>query len=315
LQAGSLKRTAKSLALRGVKFSDALGSERVAGRILRGLRIGFQPPSGPVVYPGNAKAACCISVDFDATRPGRAPLNHAGTEALLALGEKYRIPMTWAICGKTAEEDERAYEMVLTSSVAHEIGVHTYSHVAVPNCTVEQLVDEVERCIRSLRLNQRPSTFVFPWNREGHFDVLRRLGFKAYRSADRAIGNPKRMENGLWNIPPVYYVDEKSYGAQSLITRYIDICLMYRSVFHLWLHPWSLLQKGNTFPLVERTLDPVFAHMSSLRGSGSMAVSTMGELARVSVDSERIREKKGNDGRASLSYPDSRDAADRSAHR
>ena len=69
----------------------------------------------------------------------------------------------------------------------------------------------------------RPRTFIFPWNRENHFEVLRRMGFKTYRGKERVIGPPDHSM-GLWNERPVFYVDQKSYGAESLMMKYADLC-------------------------------------------------------------------------------------------
>lgn len=247
-------------------------------RTLRFLKMDFNPSNGSVPYPGGQPAACCISVDFDATRPGRHASNHTGTYALVELGERYSIPMTWAICGRTAEEDRDAYERVLNSGVRHEIGIHTYSHVDVSACTAQDLEQEINRCLDSLGIRSVPRTFIFPWNREAHFDVLSKMGFIAYRGKDRAIGRPSKMKS-LWNIPPVYYLDEKSDGAASLVKRYIDLCIRSRSVFHLWLHPWSIASGDSALPLVSSTLDPILQYIAEKRDAGFLSCRTMGDLA------------------------------------
>ncbi len=250
----------------------------MARRALRFLKMEFNPPNGSPFYPGGQPAACCISVDFDATRPGRRASNHTGTYALVELGERYSIPMTWAICGRTAEEDGDAYDRVLNSRVRHEIGIHTYSHVDVSRCTAHEIEQEINRCLDSLGIRSTPRTFIFPWNREAHFDILSKMGFIAYRGKNRAIGRPRRV-NGLWNIRPVYYLDEKSDGAASLVKRYIDLCIAYRSVFHLWLHPWSIASGDNSLPVASSTLEPILQYLAEKRDAGFLRACTMGDLA------------------------------------
>jgi hypothetical protein len=105
------------------------------------------------------------------------------------------------------------------------------------------------------------------------------MGFKAYRGKERAVGAPA-LNQGLYNIRPVYYVDQKSSGAQSLINKYADLCVSASSVFHLWTHPWSIVEQGGSSERMVRTaLEPVFAHMAQKRDEGLLHTGTMGSLA------------------------------------
>ncbi|MDG6994369.1 MAG: polysaccharide deacetylase family protein [Nitrososphaerota archaeon] len=258
------------------------------------LKIGLDPPKASLSYPGEARAACVISLDFDhftrsqgfsdkkwlpEVKPGQLEKNRAGTRDMLSVSEKYGIPMTWAICGRTAEEDYPSYNRILESKQLQEIGVHTYSHADVSACTEEELHAEVDKCLEILKLKERPKTFIFPWNRMGHFEDLSKLGFIAYRDQKRSIGNPK--ENcGLVNIAPTYYVDEKSYGAEWLMRKYLDVCISWNSMFHLWMHPWSVVFENDASgKFVKRTIDPLFSYIQKKRDEGILAVCTLGDLA------------------------------------
>lgn len=274
-----LKRTAKGLALQAAGAPLLSSSDSLTRAALRRLNIGFQPPGDGERYPWGQRAAACVSIDFDVTKPGREGPNRTGTFALVELSEKYGIPLTWAICGKTAEEDRKSYLRLLDSSAEHEIGIHTYSHVDASKTRADEFQAEVARCIAVLGLQSTPRTFVFPWNREAHFEVLRRMGFIAYRGKKRVIGGLSNA-NGLWNIPPVYYVDQKSVGAASLMKRYVDICIRHRTVFHLWTHPWSIVEEGGSEErMVKTALEPVFAYMARSRDEGVLHAGTMGSLA------------------------------------
>ena len=271
------KRMAKSTALEWVARHRSSEPDPLSSAALRMMKIGLSPglKGG---YEGGAKAACCISVDFDVTSPERYPWNRAGTESLLGLSEKHGIPLTWAICGRTAEEDQRAYHSILGSAVKQEIGVHTYSHIYADQCSEAVYEEDIEHCISVLGLASRPTTFVFPKNKEGHFELLRRMGFTSYRGALRTIGAP--VENqGLWNIRPVYYVDQKSLGAAPLIRKFIDACIARSAVFHLWMHPWSLAIDGMPDAMVSDVMEPVFAYMEEKGKAGLVSLSTMGRLS------------------------------------
>jgi len=295
-----MKRFAKSACLTVAKRRGYLTSSRLTRLILGSLKFGFAPPPDGLTYPGGSKASCVISIDFDhltkspnSTASKWIPIasdyllarNREGTSDLLALSEKYRVPMTWAICGRTAAEDRQSYEMILHSSQPQEVGIHTYSHIDVSGCSEEELETDLQRCLEVLKLPVSPKTFIFPWNRQGHFEILEKFGFETYREQARSISYPRKM-NGLWNISPTYYVDTKSYGAQNLIKKYLDLCLSWRSVFHLWFHPWSVIDESIGKRFAEDTLDPIFSYLKEKKDSGDLALCTMGQLASFFQESQ-----------------------------
>jgi hypothetical protein len=271
------KRRVKGAALETARISASLGAGFVSRQLLLPIKIGYDPPSAGTLYPGNRRAAACISIDFDVTVEDRFQANREGTRALLELSEKYKVPMTWAICGMTAVADRESYDLILNSSVKQEVGVHTYSHIDAQKCSSEEFEADVRRCVDILALDEFPSTFIFPWNRVNHFPVLQKMGFKAFRGKARVVGAPA-LSQGLYNIRPVYYVDQKSFGAQSLMKKYADLCAGSSSVFHLWTHPWSIVKRDGGGPMME-TLEPVFEHLREMADKGVLALSTMGELA------------------------------------
>jgi peptidoglycan/xylan/chitin deacetylase (PgdA/CDA1 family) len=236
------------------------------------MKLKYEPAKS-----GEKESFCCISVDFDVTDPIRASANSLGTRTLLSLSERYEVPITWAICGKTAQEYSSDFEQILSSTSEKEIAVHTYSHLDVSKCTRSELLDDFERFKGTLGISNF-STFIFPWNRTGHFDTLRELGFISYRGRDRRIGTAIKNE-GLWNISPVVYAGAKIYHQHFLPASLLDICVESGSVFHMWTHPWDII-----FPSVkdytERVLEPLFSRISTYRKNGLLKVSTMGNLAK-----------------------------------
>jgi peptidoglycan/xylan/chitin deacetylase (PgdA/CDA1 family) len=266
----NLKRSAKTLALNTISSSPGL-----AGPLLKRLHMGYGPVSGA------RPAVACISVDFDVTVPSRFEDNRRGTLALSELAGRYGIPLTWAVCGKSAEEDLTSYSAIADSFHDNEIGVHTYSHLDATASTAAEFRSDIERCIESLGLRS-PRTFVFPWNREGHFGVLRKLGFSVYRGKSRAMGDPVQKE-GLWNVRPVYYVDQRSRGAADLMKKYVDMSINFSVPFHLWTHPWALAIGGDTEPMI-RTLESLFSYLGEKRDQKVLTTSTLGGIA-ASLDS------------------------------
>ena len=273
----NLKRGVKILALEAISSSPG-SSPAMARPILRLIRQGY----GPISKGEGASATFCMSVDFDVTVPSRFDDNRKGTLALLELSGRYNVPITWAVCGKSAEADMRSYSAIEEAGT-DEIGVHTYSHVDASAASAGEFRSDILRCVQALGLDS-PRTFVFPWNREAHFDVLRELGFRVFRGKERSIGIPVR-KGGLWNVRPVYYADQKSLGAEPLMKKYLDVCVALSTPFHLWTHPWSLVSKGRTEPMM-RTLESLFAYVSERRGRGELVTSTLGGIA-ARMDSEK----------------------------
>jgi len=272
-----IKRKAKAAALNVVTSRGSGSPDPMSATVLRMMKIGLEPGLDSP-YDGGTRAAACVSVDFDVTSPERYQWNREGTAALLRLSEDHGIPLTWAICGKTAEEDRKAYESILSSSLKQEIGIHTYSHIYADEVPEGEFEKDIEKCIRVLGLSSRPSSFVFPKNREGHFGLLKRLGFRSFRGARRVIGAPVE-EQGLWNVRPVYYVDQKSLRAAELIQKFVDACIARSAVFHLWTHPWSLAIDDRVDRMASDVIGPVFAYMDEKRKSGLLSVSTMGGIS------------------------------------
>src|SRR5271170_266576 len=198
-----LKRRMKGAAIETARVSSSIGAGFVSRQLLAPINIEYDAPvASTTLYPGKKKAAACVSIDFDVTEDDRFEPNRTGTRALLELSEEYGVPLTWAICGMTADADKESYGRILSSSTRKEIGIHTYSHIDALKCNADEFEEDITRCVEALDLESPPPTFIFPWNRENHFPVLRKLGFKTYRGKERAIGAPS-LHEGLFNIRPV----------------------------------------------------------------------------------------------------------------
>jgi len=125
-----------------------------------------------------------------------------------------------------------------------------------------------------------PTTFVFPYNRLGNFETLRRIGFKTFRGEQRRICSPV-IEEGMCNIPPVMYLSGRTPGTVATARRFIDLCIRYRSVFHVWTHPWNLSREGNPSAYAKNVLRPIFTHLKDRSDEGALTLSTMSGLAQL----------------------------------
>lgn len=254
------------------------------------LEVGEDKEEGRVSmsrYKGGAKGALCFSVDLDLPAKSSEGADVTSREAvaeILRLAENYKIPLSWGICGRFAIQEPAIFEQIIRSSVNHDLGVHTFSHMDLgsPVCSVEVAHADIMRCMEVLAKANRPVSFIFPWNREGHLPLLRKLGFVTYRGDGQTRITCPSQEEGLWNIRQTYFVNEKSVDGVGVILKLMDFAISYGGVLHVWSHPWNMHFDGDAGKFMERVMEPIFKHAAKRRDEGLLWVCTMRELANYS---------------------------------
>lgn len=134
---------------------------------------------------------------------------------------------------------------IISSSVKHEIGNHTFSHI---DCRDEVCPPEVFRAeIRESKklaseFGLELKSFVHPGHTIGNLNTLAEEGFTNFRTDYRnVLGYPKKHNNGLWEFEQTMefrYYDYWSIDFQ--IKRYIRIikrAIQSNTVCVLWFHP------------------------------------------------------------------------------
>jgi len=242
---------------------------------------------------------------------------------LLKLLEKYYIPATWAIVGhlflqpgegralisremasfKENWLDWESYnsnmihnplycgsdivEKILTCRVDQEIGLHSFFHLPLPQCSRQVVTAELEIGVQLAREKGIcPQSFVFPGNGIKHVDVLESNGFQSYRGRNSPRWNllntlasprPPRQKHGLWEIPSsICFVDPLL--PSSLLARarlLLSNAIRRMEVFHIFLHPHNLL----TQPSLTKHLDQFLGTVAKKRDEGKLQVMTMQQLA------------------------------------
>ena len=267
-------------------LSSGLVPEGLTARLLGVLGIGYCKVTEPrerVFIPkfmNGCAGGFCVSIDFDNRRKDRAEVNRRATFEILALCEEFDIPATWAICGITAVKEREAFESILSSRVGNEIAVHTFDHVdfSSQSCTEELARSQILRTLELLPPRAGRATFVFPWNRMGHLELLREMGFIAYRGRDRKLAYPSK-NNGLWDIHPLFYLSERNYTHSGVLRALLDLAMSSEALFHLWFHPWNLEVAGDVPRYINDTIRPLFEYADLKRRQGDLWVCTLGELA------------------------------------
>ncbi len=204
-------------------------------------------------------------------------------------------------------------ETIRACPVSQEIGCHSFSHVIFgdPGCTRETAESEVATCVRLAReMGIELRSFVFPRNRVGHLDVLRRHGFTCYRAPNperfnghrwprivKRVGRlwevltaspppvvlPQRTPSGLWAIAGsmIYFPAHgmRRYVPISIrVTRAIkglEEAVRHKRIFHLWFHPTNLAFCTDKMFAGLRT---ILQHADGLRSRGRLAILPMADI-------------------------------------
>jgi peptidoglycan/xylan/chitin deacetylase (PgdA/CDA1 family) len=266
---------------------------------------------------------------------------------LLNLFEEYGIPATWAVVGHllldrcdringvahpdmprfsqnwydtdpctNIHQDPLFYgrdivERIISSRVGHEIGYHSFSHVIFSECSEEVAEAEIAKGLEIARKEYGLSlqSFIFPQNKAGYMDILRKYGFRAYRGENiwrtprssspagrllHRLVNPAKArpgpvkphwEAGILNIPTSMLFG--SYWLRPAdIRAWLGLLETMGSggVFHISMHPESLLKSN----LLGNQLRAFLSYVDRIRKRKELKVQTMGQLASYFRDYERL---------------------------
>ena len=174
-------------------------------------------------------------------------------------------------------------EMILNSSVEHEIGCHSFSHCDFneKNSYPELIEDELNECKTAMsRFGIKPASFVFPGNQYGNFDLIKKHGFQTirYKSNDmKEIGYPEILNNGVIAIHDslAFDIAEQGWDYNYLawkMKKYIDKTIERKAICHFWFHP-SISKSG-----IEYLFIPVLKYINDRREKGEIEILTMKQL-------------------------------------
>jgi peptidoglycan/xylan/chitin deacetylase (PgdA/CDA1 family) len=204
-------------------------------------------------------------------------------------------------------------DMVQGARAKHEIACHSFSHLVYgdPGCSAAAAEADLKACVEAAaRRGITLRSFVFPRNREGHHELLRRHGFTSFRGEEPAwwrdlpgaakraghlfdqatarpppIVTPSEKLPGLWNIPGSLLLLHR-HG----VRRYIPFAARKRrivaglseavrqgGIFHLWFHPHNLsFDRDGLF----RVLRGGLREAARLRDRGVLDVCPMGTVTQ-----------------------------------
>lgn len=218
--------------------------------------------------------------------------------SLVELFERHEIVATWAVVGRLLSPDSDPafdgrdlFDALLSSSPAHEVGLHSHRHQPYDELTQEEAAADLKDGLEMLaEWNQRPRSFVFPQNRVAHIDLLRERGFTCYRT-DRQVSRLGRLRELLRpetvSLPseperPVGLPETGFLAAQRrpgwllkrMVWHGLEAVSGSERLVHYWLHPHNVVTRPSLLPVLDDILDTIDRY----RRSGEVRVKRMAEV-------------------------------------
>ena len=202
-------------------------------------------------------------------------------------------------------------DRVKNSSVAHEIGSHSYAHIlyGAPNIKKKAIEADISGLKRiHQKHNLEMFSFIFPRNMEGYHKELKEAGFICFRGESkfwymslpgflRRLARlvdyylpsaktvlPSKHKSGLINIPDSLLLLGRN-GLRKLVLPSVmkrkirsglNQAVKRKEIFHFWFHPSNLSYETETQLEI---LDYALRYASGLRDKGWLEVSTMKQVA------------------------------------
>jgi peptidoglycan/xylan/chitin deacetylase (PgdA/CDA1 family) len=205
--------------------------------------------------------------------------------------------------------------LVKAARTRHEIASHSFAHIYYgdPACRPEVAEADLRAALKTAaRKGIALKSFVFPRNRVGHLEALRKAGILAFRgmhpfeeqhpspfmklvlkpisAMGQLLGLPptpvqaEEVLPGLWDLPGNHYFRART-GLRRILPpgtealrgkRGIDQAVRSGELYHAWFHPYNLQQNPQE---MFHNLEKVFAHAARMRDRELLDILTMGDYA------------------------------------
>jgi peptidoglycan/xylan/chitin deacetylase (PgdA/CDA1 family) len=232
----------------------------------------------------------------------------AAIDRMLQLFETYNVPATWALVGKLFYEYPEIVDKIRGTTVLHEIGYHSFSHIRFSESSRQAAKTELDEGLKIQdEFGVDLKSFVFPENRIGHVDLLNEYGYVIYRGANMAgksVNKPLLVraknfavsklvappikpvwKDGIWEIQSsMIFYDSPYFQTLSLRAKQgIREAIAVGNTFHMFIHPQDVLLDPKLLDRFEKVLQFVSAET----GENRLSSITMGDLALALDDVEQ----------------------------
>jgi hypothetical protein len=191
--------------------------------------------------------------------------------------ETFFVPATFAVRGQCLDVDATTVELLLDSSVKHDIGSHGYSHRRFKDFSHSDAETELKMTsIAMRRCGITPKSFIFPHDSIAHLDLLEKYGYKSYRSYGSFVHDRMQIEKQgrLYNICPSLHLCRSANAL--FLKKILDIAVTERAPLHIWFHIWNFGEKPEAIQRsVKRTFLPLLQYAREKVNLGVLTFETM----------------------------------------
>lgn len=193
---------------------------------------------------------------------------------LIDLFNHFDIAVTFAVRGQLAVVHDSILEILLKSSVKHDIGTHGYYHKDFKSLSYNEAENELKMIsVGMKRFGIIPKSFVFPRNGVAHLDLLQKYGYKSFRGSFRPFTCIEK-EGSLYNVQETLFIGQNP--SSKLLKRFIDVCIAKKLFLHFWFHPWNFgKSKGSIQRNINKLLFPFLKYAQQKVKSGTLTFETM----------------------------------------
>ena len=182
-------------------------------------------------------------------------------------------------------------EKILNSSVKHEIGCHSFSHINFKDsvCPKNVANDELKACIDAAeKWGIELKSFVFPGHTNGNYSALAKNGFTNYRERNKFdLWYPEVGKANLIRTPSSFGFEYLGYNWSKeyyiyRYKKYIDKSIQTNTLCQPWFHP-------SMEPVILQEIMPVILqYIADLRDQGVISVMTMSEAANLVLECNKF---------------------------
>lgn len=220
------------------------------------------------------KAILNFSIDIELIDKRDSEKSRRVFDKLISLVKEHSLSLTWAVMGNINSISlSFPYILEKISSVPNqEIASHSFSHPDFTSLNKQEAINDIKNSIRCF--NERglsPKTFIFPWNKAGYIEEVKRAGFESYRGySNQTIHSDK---GGLIVFPADLCLNPSGFTSKEIISL-IDEAVRYKILIHFFTH---LMEFENESEL-EYFLKPVFLHIKRCESDRLLEMLTMMEI-------------------------------------
>lgn len=233
---------------------------------------------------GDLRAKVVISVDLELPAPTGSLAQQRQldslTRQLLKSLEQSHTPATIAVADPI---HSAATELVLASSVTHEIGVLGDATWLGPTATRERFARELERRVGAAQAAGLPvrSLLLRDVQLTQDFDLVSRLRLTGVRtrSTRHGLAQPEPLRLGIWELPVSVQLPHCgswwSGGARGAVRRAIKKAACAGGVVHLAIDAGQFAERET---LNTREVEQVLEDVANLQAAGKLTLHTMADL-------------------------------------